>query len=93
MPQRFLKNDGMAERKIGGERILVPIRRDVAQLDSLYTLNETASFLFDLAVQGLSDEDMAGRLAEEYKVTPADALKDVRRILDDLVSIGALKPA
>ena len=39
----YQKDPDMVSREIAGEVILVPIRRNVGDLESVYTLNETAA--------------------------------------------------
>lgn len=81
------------ERQIRGERILVPIAGSMDKLDSIYSLNEVASFICGKAFEGLSDDAIAAALAEAYSVTPEAAKTDTERVLGELVSIGALVPA
>jgi hypothetical protein len=92
MVRHFSKSDGVVERKIHDEHILVPIRADVAELNSLYTLNEAASFIWQCAIEGLADTDIASRLCEAFDVDGAKAQSDTARILDELVALGALIP-
>ena len=90
MARRFKKSDGIVERKIHAEHLLVPIRKDVADLNSLYTLNEVASFIWERAVEGLPEPEIVNRLSSAFQVDGARAEKDTRRILDELLSLGAL---
>ncbi len=43
LAKRFVKDPNMVFRQIGDEVILVPIRRNVADLESIYTLNPVAA--------------------------------------------------
>jgi hypothetical protein len=44
----YKKSDSMVSRKIGDESILVPIRQNAGDLDSIYTLNDTAAYIWGL---------------------------------------------
>ena len=92
MPSRFKKTDRIVERQIREEHILVPIMRSMETMDCIYTLNETAGCIWRNAVSGMSEDQITALLAEEFDVDPTAAQADTRRILDDLIEIGALQP-
>lgn len=90
MGRTFIKSADIVERTIRNEHLLVPVMRTEATLDSLFVLNETARFVWTQAVAGRPEEDIAAALASEFDVSPAEATADTRRVLDELLSIGAL---
>ena len=90
MTRRFKRAEGMVERRIGNEHILVPIRGDVADLDSLYTLDEVSAFIFRKAAEGLPEDQIVEHLTREFDVDQATARKDAQRILTELVAVTAL---
>lgn len=92
MARCYAKSDGVVERQIRGERVLVPIAGSMEQLDSIYSLNEVASFICGKAYEGLTEEAIAAAVAGAYRVAPESAATDTHRILGELVSIGALVP-
>ena len=44
----FARNEEVVSRTIVDELILVPIRKDVADMETLYTLNEVGARVFEL---------------------------------------------
>lgn len=91
MNATYRKNEGaVAERLVRGEVMLVPIRAEIGQMGRVFDLNPTATRLWELAKQGLTEEAMAQALVAEYEVAPEQALADVRAALGELVSVGAL---
>jgi hypothetical protein len=91
MSVTYRKNDGaVAERLVRGEVLLVPIRRDIAQMGRVFDLNGTATRIWDLAKEGLDETAIAAALAREYAVSDAEALPDVQAVLARLVEVGAL---
>jgi len=46
----YQKATNMVSHKIADEFILVPIRQNVGDLESIYTLNETAARIWELSV-------------------------------------------
>ncbi len=93
MARRFRKSASVVERRIRDEHVLVPIMGTFEALDSIYSLNEAAGFIWRCAVEGLSEEEIAARLAEEYDVEAGTARGDTARTLDELVGMNALEPA
>jgi hypothetical protein len=87
---RFKRSDRLVERKIRGDRILVPIAGAVEELDSLYTLNETAALIWDKACAGCDEAAILDAVVAEYEVAEEKARADVARVLNDLVAVGAL---
>lgn len=87
---RYRPSENVVERRIRGEHVLVPIMGSLEQLDSIYTLNETASLVYSRAAAGAEAADTAAEITRIYRVTPAQARADVDRVLRDLVHIGAL---
>lgn len=51
----------------------------------LYTLNETASFIFTLLKKQLSFDRIVRSVTEEYSVEKEQAEKDIRQIIDNLL--------
>lgn len=89
----YRKSENVVERRIRGEHVLVPIMGSLEQLDSIYTLNETAGQVFTRAAAGTELPDIAQELMALYHVSPARAQEDVERVVRDLVHIGALVEA
>ncbi|MFD2743225.1 MULTISPECIES: PqqD family protein [Sphingobacterium] len=74
-------------RKIGKDYIIVEPGQDKVDLSKVYTLNETAAWLWEeLHPQEFSKEDMVKKLVEEYDVTEEQANKDIQKLLDIFVA-------
>jgi len=89
--RRFRKTGRVVERDIRGERILVPLAGSMEALDSIYTLNRTAASIWDGAGEGLSDDELAGRLVSAFDVSASRAHDDVDEVLHALLEMGALE--
>ena len=90
--RRYRRAPDVVSRRIRGEHVLVPIRRSSAALDSIFTLNGTAGFIWEAACDGLDPRALAQKLAATYCVDEVAAIADVNRVLDELLSAGALLP-
>ena len=91
-PVRFRIAGDHATRKIGDETIVVPVRSRVADLESIYTFNETGSAIWALVDGERSVSDIARELAAEFDVVEESALADVRAFLATLEDEGLVEP-
>jgi len=80
-------------RKIANETIIVPITNDIADLDSVYTLNEVASFVWELLETRQSPAAIAAAVAAEYNVSGDQAARDVDELLNELETKGLVRSA
>lgn len=69
-------------RKVGDELVLVPLVDNVAKMDKLFNLNETAGFLWEKLNENSSAEELKSQLLEEFDVDEATAEKDVNAFLE-----------
>ncbi len=80
-------------RRVGKEALLVPVRNKVGDLDSIFTLNETAIAVWE-SIDGQSSlDDVVDRLCREYDVTREQAAADAAEIVRSLVEARLLKEA
>lgn len=82
---RFVRNQEVVARKIQGELIIVPIRRGVGDLNSLYTLNPVGAVLWDFLTEGHTLSEMVKRVCDEFEVPASEAQPDIEVFLDSLV--------
>jgi hypothetical protein len=60
-------------RKTGNEYVLVPISNNIADMNSVYTLNETGAFIWEL-IDGKRDiETIIAEMVKEYEIDDATA--------------------
>ena len=88
----FKANPDYVVRDIRGEKLLVPIAGDMGALDSLFTLNETAALIWDLASEGSPQTDIVQALQDTFDVSLEEAEQDTEQILSELVTLEALLP-
>src|ERR1700675_1763880 len=82
---RFIRNRDVVSRQIEGELIIVPIRRGVGDLNSLYTLNPVGSVLWDFLTEGHTLAEMIQRVCDEFEVTGNQAQSDIQEFLGSLL--------
>jgi hypothetical protein len=71
-------------RRIGDESVVVPVRSHVGDLDSLFTLNEVASRVWELLDGRRSLDAIIETVCEEFDVTAEVAAKDVEDLIRTL---------
>lgn len=87
----YERNDRVVSRKIVDELILVPIRQNVADMETLYTLNEVGARVYELVDGQRPVEAIVERIVSEFDVDRATAEADVREFLSQLLSIDAVR--
>jgi hypothetical protein len=89
---RFIRNREVVSRQIEGELVIVPIRRGVGDLNSLYTLNPVGSALWEFMNEGHTIPEMVNRVCDEFEVTTAQAKADIQAFLDSLLEEKLIQP-
>ncbi len=82
---RFIRNHEVVSRQIEGELVIVPIRRGVGDLNSLYTLNPVGSALWEFMNEGHTLPEMVSRVCDEFEVTSSQAQSDILEFLDSML--------
>jgi hypothetical protein len=71
-------------RKTGNEYVLVPVTNNIADMDSVYTLNETGAFLWELIDGRKSVRDLIEAVVNEYDTDNKTATADVLSFIDEM---------
>lgn len=90
LEKQYQKNPDMVSRLIGDEFILVPIRRNVADLESVFTLGGTAVRIWELMDGQPTGRELCDRIVEEFEVEPEEAETDVLEFLRELQGIDGI---
>jgi hypothetical protein len=85
MDERFVRNRDVVARQIEGELIIVPIRRGVGDMNSLYTLNPVGSLLWEFMAEDHTIPEMVQRVCDEFEVSSAQASADIESFLESMV--------
>ena len=86
----YKKSDSIVSRKIADEFILVPIRQNVGDLESISTLNEVAARIWELIDGKMKVREIKDKIVEEFEVTPQQAEKDLVEYIKQLKEIEAI---
>ena len=71
-------------RKTGNEYVLVPITNNIADMNSVYTLNETGAFIWEQIDGNRNVGEIIKMLISEYDIDFKNAEKDVFSFIDNM---------
>jgi hypothetical protein len=77
-----MRSPSIVTRKTGNEYVLVPVANNIADMDSVYTLNETGAFIWDLIDGEKCVKDLIGAVIKEYDTDTETATNDVLSFID-----------
>jgi hypothetical protein len=81
----------MVSRFIAGQVVLVPLRKNVGELDNIFTLNETGATIWNLLDGQRRLKDVLGELVSEYEISETEASQDLLELITRLVEAGAVE--
>lgn len=87
----FRKSDSVVSRKIDDETIVVPIRQNVGDLESIYTLNEVGARVWELLDGKNTVRQIIQMITNEYDVGADQSENDVLDFLKQLIEINMVE--
>jgi hypothetical protein len=90
---RYRKKGEYVARVIAGETIVVPIRGQVGDLESIYNLNEVGSVIWEMTDGETPVSGMIQAVCREFDVSPEQAEQDTLDFLKGLESAGVVEAA
>ncbi|OLE53998.1 MAG: hypothetical protein AUG51_10265 [Acidobacteria bacterium 13_1_20CM_3_53_8] len=87
----FVRDDELTTRVIAGETLVVPVRGRVGDLDSIYTLNEVASRIWQLIGEGFTVRRIVEIIGDEFEVESVEAERDVSELLASMEEAGLIR--
>jgi hypothetical protein len=87
----FVKGKDLVTRCVAGETIIVPIKGNVGDLDSIYTLNEVGTVIWGLIDGKKRLDQIIEAIYSAYEVTSEVAKKDVIDFLNTLETAGLIR--
>ncbi len=88
----YQRDESFVIRKIDDETILVPVRGNVAEMGSIYILNEVGARIWELMDGKRALAEIMDVIRVEYDA-PDNLKEDVEAFISDLESIGAIRPS
>ena len=91
--KRFIKESSFVTRYIKDETIIVPVKGEVGDLDSIYTLDEVGSLVWKLIDPQTSISQIVDAICSEHDAVPEEVEKDVIELLGSLEAAGLIRPS
>jgi Coenzyme PQQ synthesis protein D (PqqD) len=89
----YAASDAVVAREIEGEIVIVPLTAGIGDLeDELYSLNETGKDVWRL-LDGRTLDEVVDALLAEYEAPREEIDRDVRGLLEELLSRGIVRSA
>ncbi len=80
----LMRSPSVITRKTGNEYVLVPVANNIVDMDSVYTLNETGAFIWELIDGKKCVEDLIEAVINEYDTDRETATTDVLSFIDTM---------
>jgi hypothetical protein len=84
------RNPNMVKRIIGDETILVPIYKTSKEINCIYTLNKSASRIWEMLDEKKSILEIKKQVLEEFDIIPEEADKILGKFFKELEEIEAV---
>jgi len=86
----FRKNKKMVTREIDDETVLIPIYKTSDEINAIYTLNRTASRVWELIDGKKTLSAIKKQLKQEFDASVGEINNEMKKLLDDLKEIKAI---
>ncbi len=83
-------SEDIVSRRILDELLLVPIRKTAGRVDSIYTMNEVAAFVWENLDGRNSVHDICKKVVQKFQVDIETATEDVINLLVQLSAIAVI---
>jgi hypothetical protein len=90
---RIRRSSNVVSRVVADEAIVIPIRRGAADMDSIFTFNESGTKLWSLISEGQNADGLAAHLQTEYGLSSEQATADAAAFMSELSNEGLVEPA
>lgn len=89
----YVRSDSVVSRVIAGETLIVPIRKGVGDLASIYGLNSVASAIWQLIEKPCTEAQIVERIESDFAADSGQIRQDVSAFLSDMSSAGLVRAA
>ncbi len=89
--QSYVRSSCVVSRVIAGETLIVPVRKGVGDLASIYSLNQVASLIWNTLAQPCHRDTIVERIEQEFAGERQKVEQDVNAFLADMQSAGLVE--
>ena len=89
----YIRSRAIVSRHIGGETLVLPVTGDVGDLTRFYTLNETATAIWEALEKPRSLAEICDVIERKYEISKARAEEDMAFFVREMCSLGLVTVA
>jgi hypothetical protein len=87
----YVRRQDVLLREVAGEHLLVPLRRNVADLQAIFALNRVGVFIWGLLDGQRTAHQVLAAIQERYDVAADRAAADLGALLDRLTELSVVE--
>lgn len=87
----YIRSTAVVSRLVAGEMLVLPLRGDVGDLANFYTLNQTATTIWDALEESTTLSEISDVIGRKYEISKEQAERDVALCLQEMCSLGLAK--
>ena len=87
----YSHSPNIVTRKTGNEYVLVPVTNNIADMNSVYTLNETGAFIWELIDGEKNVGEIINAVTEEYDINNESGREDVISFIESMSNYLIIK--
>jgi hypothetical protein len=88
--QLYIRSDAVVSRLIAGETLIVPVRKGVGDLASIYSLNEVASSIWQAIAHPRGEDEIVQLIEQEFEGERQQVQHDVEVFLAEMSAAGLI---
>ncbi len=83
----------IVSRRTGSEYVLVPVTNNIADMNSVYTINESGAFIWEHIDGKRNVEELVNVLMDEYEIDFKTAAEDVMSFIERMKEFLVIETA
>ena len=91
--QSYVRSQSVVSRVIAGETLIIPVRKGVGDLASIYSLNEVGSTIWSAIAEPRNKDEIVRLIEEEFASERQQVEHDVEFFLSEMRSAGLVSEA
>jgi hypothetical protein len=88
--QLYIRSDAVVSRLIAGETLIVPVRKGVGDLASIYSLNEVGSSIWQTIARPRSKDEIVQIIQQDFEGESKQVEHDVEVFLAEMSTAGLI---
>jgi hypothetical protein len=86
-----MRSKAIVSRPIAGETVILPVRGDIGDLTNFYTLNETASTIWEALERPSSLREICDVIEHRYEISKEKAEEDMAFFVHEMCALGLVQ--